>query len=41
MLRFTYNNLDIGVLTTNNSMPLKDSTSDSNASFQMARRTSR
>lgn len=39
MLRFTYNNLNNGVLTTNNSMPLKDSTSDNNASFQIARRT--
>lgn len=39
MLQFTYNNLNNGVLTTNNSMPLKDSTSDNNASFQLARRS--
>lgn len=39
MMRFTYNNLNNGVLSTNNSMPLKDSTSDNNASFQIARRS--
>ena len=39
MLRFTYNNLNNGVLSTNNSMPLKDSTSDNNTSFQIARRS--
>lgn len=39
MLRFTYNNLNNGVLNTKNSMPLKDSTSDNDASFQIGRRS--
>lgn len=39
MLQFTYNNLNNAVLSTNNAMPRKDSTSVNESSFQLSRKT--
>lgn len=39
MMRFTYNNINNGVLSNKNAMPQKDLTSDNQSSFERSRKT--